>query len=117
MIIQSFILFTDRPYTDEDDNLFVRGQPVCDDWWSIHDGHVVCRSGQFFPKKFNFGQFSTSESEKYGEIFLPAGEKLIFLAEYTYAPGHNTYKTRPKMQFFSDFHSHTQKLRCYHIKK
>ena len=70
MIIQSFILFTDRPYTDEDDNLFVRGQPVCDDWWSIHDGHVVCRSGQFFPKKFNFGQFSTSESEKYGEIFL-----------------------------------------------
>ena len=23
-----------------------------------------------FPQKFNFGQFSTSESEKYGEIFL-----------------------------------------------
>ena len=79
MIIQSFILFTDRPYTDEDDNLFVRGQPVCDDWWSIHDGHVVCRSGQFFPKKFNFGQFSTSESEKYGEIFFAyQGRNKIF---------------------------------------
>ena len=40
----------------------------------------------FFQKKCNFGQFSTSESKKYGEIFFtifsPAWEKIDFLAEY-----------------------------------
>ena len=41
----------------------------------------------FFPKKCNFEKFSTSESEKYGEIFSQifssTREKIDFLAEYS----------------------------------
>ena len=42
----------------------------------------------FFQKKCNFGQFSTSESKKFGEIFhnfLPAGENIDFFGRiFTY---------------------------------
>ena len=34
-------------------------------------------------QKCNFGQFSTSESKVYGEIFSPTREKINFLAEYS----------------------------------
>ena len=39
----------------------------------------------FFPKKCTFEKFSTSESEKYGEIFLPTKEEIKFLSRiFTY---------------------------------
>ena len=50
----------------------------------------------FFPKKGNFGQFFTSESEESEEIcsqfFSPAGEKIDFLAEYSPLSHHALYK-------------------------
>jgi len=58
----------------------------------------------FSQKNCNFGQFSTSESEKYGEIFFTifslVWEKIIFLAEYSPMMSLYDINFNMKMSFF-----------------
>ena len=57
----------------------------------------------FFLKKCNFEKFSTSESEKYGKIFLPAGEIIKFFGRiFTYGNGRNKSKLAWRNKDFFD---------------